>query len=471
MNQNDPAECGRATSLRTAALTSTMTVVIVAAALAAVRADGPPVQRDVGRQVLQAGDGFASLDDGVTGGASADDQHLFVVRNRGELVAALNAGPSGAPRIIYVDGVIDANVDDTGRPLACEDYYRDGYTQAAFLAFYNPAGAWGPNPPLNTAGSLEAARRASAAAQSARIRMRVPDHTTIVGTDRSATIRGAWFDLRGTAAVPRRNIIIRHITFEDVYDCFPAWTPNRNPDGTWAGTGAWDSEYDAVSLRDTEHVWIDHNEFRDRTTVDSTLPSIFGAKYQIHDGLVDITNASDLVTVSWNRFLDHDKTMLIGSSDAAPADVGCLRVTLHHNHFENVGQRAPRVRYGQVHVYNNYYVIPDGAVHSYSWGVGFQPLPLESGIFAESNFFRTERSITPEQFIAAFAGGRGIFVTRTMQTGAENDRDIDPLAAYNAVQDPDLAREVGWRPTLYLDLDPTHRVPAFVELHAGPYKW
>ena len=38
--------------------------------------------------------------------------------------------------------------------------------------------------------------------------------------------------------------------------------------------------------------------------MDSTLPTFFGAKYQIHDGLVDITNASDRVTVSWNRFLD-----------------------------------------------------------------------------------------------------------------------------------------------------------------------
>jgi len=428
-------------------------------------------QSDPGRQVLAAGDGFASLGDGTIGGAGADAAHVFVVRTRAEIMGALNAGPAGAPRIIYVDGVIDANVDDGNRPLSCVDYYRDGYTREGFLAFYNPAGAWGPNPPANTAGSLEAARLASAAAQSARIRMRVPDYTTIVGTDARATIRGGWFDLRGTTAVRRRNIIIRHLTVEDTYDCFPAWTPNRNADGTWAGTGDWDAEYDAISLRETEQVWVDHNEFRDRQTVDATLPTFFGGKYQIHDGLVDITNASDRVTVSWNRFFDHDKVMLIGSSDNAPGDIGRLRVTLHHNHFENVGQRAPRVRYGQVHVYNNYYVIPDDVVHSYSWGVGFQPLPMTSGIFAENNFFRTVKSVTPDQFITAFTGGRGIVVAGTMHTGIADDREVDPLADYNLARDPDLTRTVGWEPTAYLWFDPTRRVPAFVEMHAGPFRW
>jgi len=33
------------------------------------------------------------------------------------------------------------------------------------------------------------------------------------------------------------------------------------------------------------------------------------------------------VTVSWNRFENHDKVMLIGSSDNAPADGGKLKVT------------------------------------------------------------------------------------------------------------------------------------------------
>ena len=189
--------------------------------------------------------------------------------------------------------------------------------------------------------------------------------------------------------------------------------------------------------------------------MDSTLPTIFNDEYQIHDGLVDITNASDRVTVSWNRFLEHDKVMLIGSSDNAPADVGRLRVTLHHNHFDNVGQRAPRVRYGQVHVYNNYYVVPDAVVHGYSWGVGVQPQPVASGIFAENNFFRTVPSVTPDQFIAAFTGGRGIFVAGTMHTGVADDRDVDPLADYNpCATRPGARRRLGAGPLRRIRSDP-----------------
>jgi pectate lyase len=428
-------------------------------------------QRDLGREVLAPNDGFAALGEGVTGGTDADADHVFVVRSRAELVAALTAAPAGAPRIIYIDGTVDTNLDDENSPLTCEDYYRGGYTLEGFLEFYDPEGPWGPNPPANTTGSLEAARRLSAAAQSARIRMRVPDNTTIVGTDRRATLRGAWLDLRGTSTVRRRNIIIRNVTFEDVYDCFPAWTPSRNADGTWTGTGSWDSEYDAISLRESERVWIDRNEFRDLTTLDSTLPTIFGATYQIHDGLVDITNASDRVTVSWNRFIDHDKTMLIGSSDNAPADVGRLRVTLHHNLFENVGQRAPRVRYGQVHVYNNYYVIRDPDRYGYSWGVGVQPLPVASGIFAENNFFRTDTSVTPDQFISRFSNGRAIVADGTLHNAASENHGVDPLAEYNAVREPDLLGNVGWTPTLFLAVDPTHRVPSLVESRAGPFNW
>ena len=425
-------------------------------------------QRDLGRETLPPNDGWAALGDGTTGGSEAEDSQIYVVTNRAELIAALNNGvfssispatPSNESKIIYVDGVIDMNVDDNNQPLTCEDYYRDGFTMETFLETYDPA-VWGRVAP---SGPLEAARLTSRNAQRDRVRIRIGSNTTIVGLNKHATIRGGWFDIQGSASVNQFNIIIRNLTFEDTYDCFPEWSP------TDGALGSWNALYDSISLRNSHHVWIDHNTFVDRETADSTLPHYFGVIFQVHDGLVDITNASDLVTVSWNRFENHDKVMLIGSSDSATADRGKLRVTLHHNLFEDLGQRTPRVRFGQVHVYNNYYKIGNTENYVYSWGVG-----KESAIYAVNNFFRVNPStgITPDQFIERL-NGTAIFETGTMLNAPSQSGQhvIDVLDAYNAVNDPDLSDGVGWIPSLFVDLMETQDVPSAVESGAGTLNW
>jgi pectate lyase len=384
------------------------------------------------------------------------------------LIAALNNGvfsstspsnPSNEPKIIYVDGTIDMNVDDNNLPLTCEDYYRDGYTLEAFLAIYDPA-VWGRVAP---SGPLEAARLVSRNTQQDRVRIRPGPNTTIVGLDKHATIRGGWFDIRGTTTVNRTNVIIRNLTFEDTYDCFPQWSP------TDGALGSWNALYDSISLRDSNHVWIDHNTFKDVDTADDKLPYYFGVLYQVHDGLVDITNASNYVTVSWNRFENHDKVMLIGSSDNAPADVGKLKVTLHHNLFEDLGQRAARVRYGQVHIYNNYYKIGNPDNYVYSWGVGIQ-----SAIYAENNFFQVNPStgIAPDQFIERL-NGTAIFETGTMlnEPSQSGQHGIDVMTAYNEVNDPDLLDSVGWVPSRFVDLMETQDVMPAVESGAGTFNW
>ncbi len=426
---------------------------------------------DLGRETLAPNDGWAAFGAGTTGGSLADPSQVYTVTNRAELIAALNNGvfsstspsnPSNEPKIIYVDGTIDMNVDDNNQPLTCEDYYRNGYTLEAFLAEFDPA----THGKIVPSGPLEAARLASRDAQQARVRIRIGSNTTIVGLDKHATIRGGWFDIRGSSTVNRKNIIIRNLTFEDTFDCFPEWSPT---DGE---LGSWNALYDAISLRNSDHVWIDHNTFRDRETADDTLPQYFGVLYQVHDGLLDITNASDYVTVSWNRFVNHDKVMLIGSSDSgstAANDRNKLNVTLHHNLFEDVGQRVPRVRFGKVHVYNNYYKIDNPENYVYSWGVG-----IESAIYAENNFFRVKKhyDIMPDRFIGVYKG-TAIHELGTQLNAPSNSGHhiVDVLVAYNAVYDPDLLSDVGWTPTLFIDLMEARDVFHVVESQAGPFNW
>jgi pectate lyase len=290
------------------------------------------------------------------------------------------------------------------------------------------------------------------------VRIRIGSNTTIVGLGKNAVVKGAWFDIRGTTNVAnsRSNIIIRNLNFRDTFDCFPAWDPT---DGEF---GSWNAQYDSVSLRDTNNVWVDHNTFEDRDTIDSSLPQHFGVLYQIHDGLLDITNASDLVTVSWNRFRNHDKLMLIGSSDSALADVGKLRVTLHHNLFDGIGQRAPRVRFGQVHLYNNLYDVRSTPTYNYSWGVGIQ-----SAIYAEENVFVADRDFTVDRIISRL-NGTTLSASGTLVIGPRVRNPVDVIAAWNAVNDPDLGFDAGWTPVLNHELLPAWTTPILVPVFAGP---
>jgi pectate lyase len=401
---------------------------------------------ELGREILAANDGWASFSTGTTGGSAATPDHVYTVTNRQELVAALGIGP--IPKIIYVAGTIDGNVDADNQPLSCAAYAAPGYTLEAYLQAYDPA-TWGRIPP---SGPLETARRASQQAQQARVRVNVSANTTLVGLGNDATIVGANVRVNQVD-----NVIIRNITLQDAFDCFPAWDPL---DGS---AGNWNSAYDNISLTGATHVWVDHCAFNDGDRPDRLQPRYFNRPFQWHDGALDITNASDLVTVSWNRFTDHDKVMLIGGSDGATGDRGRLRVTLHHNLFAHVIQRTPRVRFGQVHVFNNLYDVADTAGYGYTWGVG-----VESQTYAQNNFFRAG-SVPPARFISRF-NGTAIHASGSFVNAVSAADRVDVVAAYNEANNPDLADTVGWTPTLFTVIHPTQAVPGLVTYSAGPFR-
>jgi pectate lyase len=394
-----------------------------------------------GRQVLPANDGWAAEGTGTTGGSAAPSENVHVVHSRAELVAAL-AAPS--PKIIYVRGRIEANTDDAGNPLSCADYAAEGYSLEAYLAAYDPA-VWGRE--TRPSGPLETARAASAANQSRQIKLKVSANTTIVGLGH-AVLHGLNLQVDKVD-----NVIIRNLTFVDAADCFPQWDP------TDGDAGNWNSAYDNVSVTGSTHVWVDHNTFTDGGNQDSDQPRYFDRPFQVHDGELDITNASNFVTVSWNEFADHDKTMLIGSTNNPANDRGKLNVTVHHNHFTGTLQRMPRVRFGQVHVYDNFYELTSNL--SYALGVG-----VESAIVAESNVFALPGDVTPDEVLFDWGGTTITTRDNLLRTG-RHTTPVDLVAAYNAAHDPDFTPDAGWTPTLHTGITPARQVPALVTREAG----
>jgi pectate lyase len=184
------------------------------------------------------------------------------------------------------------------------------------------------------------------------------------------------------------NVIVRNLQIVNPCDIAPVWD---------SGDG-WNAEYDGITVDGSEYVWIDHNSFTDGSVTDDTLPIVNGETKQCHDGAVDVKNGADFVTLSYNVFELHDKNNLIGSSDSsASTDDGHLRVTFHHNLFRNVVQRTPRVRFGRVHVYSNYYQgskTREVYANSYSIGVGYK-----AKIISTSNAFDIDGATACSQVV------------------------------------------------------------------------
>ncbi|UII29589.1 T9SS type A sorting domain-containing protein [Fulvivirga ulvae] len=150
----------------------------------------------------------------------------------------------------------------------------------------------------------------------------------LVSTDRTSAGSGILIVKRCN------NVIIRNLTFE--------------------GPGAYDVDgYDNLLISKCTNVWVDHCSFYDGV-----------------DGNFDINNGSDLISVTWCKFgynkdplaggsggsNDHRFTNLIGSSDAATGDRGKLRITFQNCWWApGCKARMPRVRFGQVHIVNNYF--------------------------------------------------------------------------------------------------------------------
>jgi hypothetical protein len=95
------------------------------------------------------------------------------------------------------------------------------------------------------------------------------------------------------------------------------------------------------------------------------------------DGSTDITHGSKNVTVSWCKYVKTQKSCLVGHSNSQSGDAA-ITATFHHNWFQGSSSRHPRVRFGKVHVYNNFF---DGNT---TYGVGSA---YGAKVLVEYNYF------------------------------------------------------------------------------------
>jgi pectate lyase len=256
-------------------------------------------------------------------------------------------------------------------------------------------------------------------------------------------------------------VIIRNIKITNPCDLAPKWDSGD-------GNGNYNSEWDGMTVDGSTHVWIDHMWFTDAPYTDDQEPlgntdSAGVRKHiQCHDGALDIKNASDYVTVSNTIVEQHDKTTLVGQSDSNTVDEGHQTISFLGNLYRNLGQRAPRVRFGEVHVANNYFVgSKTDAVypHQYSIGTG-----LNSKIISQNNVF---------DITGAAAGSCTAVVKNPNSDNPEgNFADTGSTVNGSALAGCTAPTAVGWSlPSGYgYTLLPTAQVAASVLANAGTGK-
>jgi pectate lyase len=248
--------------------------------------------------------------------------------------------------------------------------------------------------------------------------VRVRDNKTIIGLGTNATLVG---DLK---VAGNNNVIIRNLNF-------------TNPGGA--------GDNDGLTLQDCLNIWVDHCTF-----------------YDGNDGNLDITHGADWVTVSWCRFFytdpgaSHRFSNLVGHSDSnAGEDAGKLHVTFHHNWWgQNVHERMPRVRFGRIHSYNNYFNSPG---NNYCFRVA-----LGAEVRIENNYFLDVHNPW-EVYVTTGTTGK-VYAASNIQVGTSFSVGDDDKTLLVPGTDPVFV------PPYSYTLDPAANIPAAVTSSAGAGK-
>ena len=253
----------------------------------------------------------------------------------------------------------------------------------------------------------------------------VGNNKTIYSTN-GATIRLGSFHIKS-----KSNVIIRNLKFTDMWF-----------DNSVADPGYDLHDWDYIRLDGAHHVWIDHCEF-----------------HQVYDGMVDMKNGADYATVSWCIFRLQKKCSLIGSSDSTTSDRSHLNVTYHHNWYEDVDERTPRMRFGNAHVFNMYYA------NAHLSGKCIQST-MEAATLVENVFFTNAPNSYPTVYVNGGGNGNALKVVNSTIVNSSGNRGFQQLNASTFMFNSPWVTNAP--PYGYTNLlDPTANVPNVVTNWAG----
>ncbi|GAA3890355.1 pectate lyase family protein [Streptomyces sedi] len=163
------------------------------------------------------------------------------------------------------------------------------------------------------------------------IELKQISNVTLVGVG-----NGAVFDQLGIHVRESSNIIIQNVTVRNV-----------KKSGSPTSNGG-----DAIGMENNvRNVWVDH------VTLEAS-----GGESEGYDGLFDLKNNTRYVTLSYSVLRNSGRGGLVGSSES---DTSNGFITYHHNLYENIDSRAPLLRGGIGHMYNNHYLrVNDSGINS-----------------------------------------------------------------------------------------------------------
>ncbi|CAB3680086.1 pectate lyase [Achromobacter marplatensis] len=173
--------------------------------------------------------------------------------------------------------------------------------------------------------------------------LRVPSNVTIDGRGKQVTLIDDGLGVYGS-----KNVILTHLTID----------------------GRLTRLTQAVNVANgSSDVWVDHLDLS-----------------RMSDRLLNVKNGSTDVTVSWTKFHNSNKVMLLNNITSKNLFENydrdsIARVTLHHNYFFNTVQRNPRGQFGTFHLFNNLLE---------NWDFYGMSFSLEAKAFVEGNIFSND---------------------------------------------------------------------------------